>query len=51
MIVQFDPALTDVPQLFVWAKLALATMLALLSEALPLLVRVTCWAALVMFTS
>jgi hypothetical protein len=45
-IVQLAPALTVVPQLLVWEKSPLAVMLEMVSEALPVLVRVTVCAVL-----
>jgi hypothetical protein len=45
-MVQLAPALTEVPQVLVWEKSPLAVMLEMVSEALPVLVRVTVCAAL-----
>jgi hypothetical protein len=39
-IVQLAPTLTVVPQVLVWEKSPLAVMLEMVSEALPVLVRV-----------
>jgi hypothetical protein len=49
-MVQFVPASTLDPQVLAWAKLVLATMLVIVSVALPVLVRVTVCAALVVPT-
>ena len=50
-IVQLAPAATALPQAFVWAKspalVPVTVMLAILNAALPVLVSVTVWAALV----
>ena len=40
-IVQLAPALTVVPQVLVWEKSPLAAMLEIVSEAVPVLLRVT----------
>jgi len=45
-IVQLAPALTVVPQVLVWEKSPLVVMLETVSEALPVLVRVTVCAVL-----
>ena len=50
-IVQLALALTLVPQVLVWEKSPLAVMLEMLSEALPVLVRVTVCAVLPFPTS
>ena len=46
-MVQELVAASEVPHVFVWPKLALAVMLAMLSVALPVLLKVTVWAGLV----
>ncbi len=50
LIEQLPPAATDVPQLLVWAKspglAPVREMPLMLSEALPVLLRVTVWAEL-----
>src|SRR5579864_5057318 len=50
LIVQFAPAATELPQVLVSPYCALAKILVMLSAALPLLVSVTVWAALVLLT-
>ena len=47
---QLAPAATEVAQVLVWAYGALATMLVMVSDAVPELVSVTDCAALVVFT-
>ena len=49
-MVQLAPPATLDPQVLAWAKLVLATMLVIVSVALPVLVRVTVCAALVVPT-
>jgi len=51
LIVQNEPAATDVPQLFVWPKFPDTEMLEMLSAAVPPLVSVTGCALLVVFTA
>src|SRR5713226_4780622 len=50
LMVQFAPAVTELPQLLVWAKSPLAETLVRFSEALPVLESVTDCAALVVPT-
>jgi hypothetical protein len=50
LIVQLAPARTFVPQVFAWAKSPLATMLVMARDRLPLFVRVTGCAGLVVPT-
>lgn len=50
VMVQLPPAAPPVPQLFVWAKLPVATMLEIVSLAPVLLVSLITFAALVVFT-
>jgi hypothetical protein len=50
LIVQFPPAATEAPQVLVCEYGALAAMLVMLNEAVPVLVRVTGCAALDVFT-
>ena len=45
-MVQLAPALTVVPQVLVWEKSPLAVMLEMVSDPVPVLVRVTVCAAL-----
>jgi hypothetical protein len=45
-IAQLAPALTMLPQVLVWEKSPMAAMLEIVSEALPVLVRVMVWALL-----
>ena len=47
---QLAPAATEAPQVLVWAYGALATMLVMVSAAVPPLVRVTVCAALLVLT-
>ena len=49
LMVHCPPAVTEVPQVLVSAYCALAAMLLMLSEAVPVLVSVTACAALVVF--
>lgn len=48
LMVQLPPAASVGPQVLVWAKSPLATMLTIFSVAVPLLVRVIVWGVLVM---
>lgn len=51
-LIVHDPlAATLLPQLFVWLKLLLVMTLLTVSAALPVLLSVTAWAALVVFTN
>lgn len=50
LMVQILPAATGEPQVLVWAKGAVAVMEPIFSVAVPELVTVTVWAALVRFT-
>src|SRR5205807_634490 len=47
LTVQLAPAVTLLPQLLVWAKSPLATMLAMFNTAVPLLVSMDVWDGLV----
>jgi hypothetical protein len=47
LMAQLAPTATVVPQVLVWAKLPLVVMLPTLRAAVPVLLRVTTWAALV----
>src|SRR5690242_11434717 len=50
LIVQLAPAATEMPQLFVCANCPLETILVMLSDAVPVFLSVTDFAALVVFT-
>ena len=50
LIVQLEPAESEVPQVVVDAKSPLVTMLVMLNNALPVFLRVTFFAPLVVFT-
>jgi hypothetical protein len=50
-ITQLAPALTGVPQVSVWEKSPPVVMLETISEGVPLLVRLTVWAELVVPTT
>ena len=50
LMVQLAPAATGVPQVVVWAKSPLGTILVMFSNAVPVFVSVTVRAALVVFT-
>ena len=50
LMVQLAPAVSDAPQVLVWAYCALAAMLVMLRVPVPPLVSVTVCAALVVFT-
>jgi hypothetical protein len=49
-MLQLDPTATDTPQLLVWSKSQVAWMPLKLMAALPVLVSVKVWAALVVPT-
>src|SRR5580704_9038262 len=51
LIVQEPPTATMLPQLFVWLKSPVATILEILRDALPVLFSVSAWAALVVPTA
>ena len=51
LTVQLAPAAKLLPQLLVWAKSPFAVMLVIVMESLPVLLKVTGWAGLVVLTA